>query len=183
MIPSQMSFPLASLLLSSPFSGGCGSSPASVGRLRSSSSWRYPSGLRGSTPATHDSHDFSGLPSPAGAGAVAMMVLLSPTPVQHQYFIPVVGGCRLQPRVADGVQPPLPFVQGPQPEASVAGADPLRHRPGIFIGDSGSTTPVGARRDLHPLRTVFRTHSSNPPPKTHPIRHTAAREGRWHPRF
>lgn len=41
--------------------------------------------------ATHDSHDFSGLPSPAGAGAVAMMVLLSPTPVQHQYFIPVVG--------------------------------------------------------------------------------------------
>lgn len=38
----------------------------------------------------HDSHDFSGLPSPAGAGAVAMMVLLSPTPVQHPYFIPVV---------------------------------------------------------------------------------------------
>lgn len=39
---------------------------------------------------SHDSHDFSGLPSPAGAGAVAMMVLLSPTPVRHQYFIPVV---------------------------------------------------------------------------------------------
>lgn len=40
--------------------------------------------------AEHDSHDFSGLPSPAGAGAVAMMVLLSPTPVQHPSFIPVV---------------------------------------------------------------------------------------------
>lgn len=38
----------------------------------------------------HDSHDFSGLPSPGGAGAVAMMVLLSPTPVQHPSFIPVV---------------------------------------------------------------------------------------------
>ena len=40
--------------------------------------------------AAHDNHDFSGLPSPAGAGAVAMMVLLSPTPVLHPYFIPVV---------------------------------------------------------------------------------------------
>jgi CDP-diacylglycerol--serine O-phosphatidyltransferase len=39
---------------------------------------------------SHDTHDFSGLPSPAGAGAVAMMVLLSPTPVQHPTFIPVV---------------------------------------------------------------------------------------------
>ena len=39
----------------------------------------------------HDSKDFSGLPSPAGAGAVAMLVLLSPTPVQHPSFIPVVG--------------------------------------------------------------------------------------------
>jgi CDP-diacylglycerol--serine O-phosphatidyltransferase len=38
----------------------------------------------------HDTHDFTGLPSPAAAGAVAMMVLLSPTPVQHRYFIPVV---------------------------------------------------------------------------------------------
>lgn len=38
----------------------------------------------------HDNHDFSGLPSPAGAGAVAMMVLMSPTPVQHPSFIPVV---------------------------------------------------------------------------------------------
>jgi len=40
--------------------------------------------------SAHDAHDFSGLPSPAGAGAVAMMVLLSPTPVQHPTFIPVV---------------------------------------------------------------------------------------------
>jgi CDP-diacylglycerol--serine O-phosphatidyltransferase len=39
---------------------------------------------------THDNHDFSGLPSPAGAGAIAMMVLLSPTPVKHPTFIPVV---------------------------------------------------------------------------------------------
>lgn len=38
----------------------------------------------------HDSHDFTGLPSPAAAGAIAMMVLLSPTPVQHPAFIPVV---------------------------------------------------------------------------------------------
>lgn len=40
--------------------------------------------------AAHDSLDFSGLPSPGGAGAVAMMVLLSPTPVQHPTFVPVV---------------------------------------------------------------------------------------------
>lgn len=40
--------------------------------------------------AAHDSQDFTGLPSPAAAGAVAMMVLLSPTPVQHPSFIPVV---------------------------------------------------------------------------------------------
>jgi CDP-diacylglycerol--serine O-phosphatidyltransferase len=38
----------------------------------------------------HNTSDFSGLPSPAGAGAVAMLVLLSPTPVQHPAFIPVV---------------------------------------------------------------------------------------------
>jgi CDP-diacylglycerol--serine O-phosphatidyltransferase len=37
-----------------------------------------------------ESHDFVGLPIPAGAGAIAMMVLLSPTPVQHPYFIPIV---------------------------------------------------------------------------------------------
>lgn len=41
--------------------------------------------------SAHDAHDFSGLPSPAGAGAVALLVLLSPTPVQHPSFIPVVG--------------------------------------------------------------------------------------------
>ncbi len=40
--------------------------------------------------SAHDTHGFSGLPSPAGAGAIAMMVLLSPTPVQHPSFIPVV---------------------------------------------------------------------------------------------
>ena len=38
----------------------------------------------------HDSRDFSGLPIPGGAGAIALMVLLSPTPVQHPSFIPVV---------------------------------------------------------------------------------------------
>ncbi|MCU0302590.1 MAG: CDP-diacylglycerol--serine O-phosphatidyltransferase [Thermoanaerobaculales bacterium] len=38
----------------------------------------------------HESSDFSGLPSPAGAGSTAMMVLLSPTPVRHPTFIPVV---------------------------------------------------------------------------------------------
>lgn len=39
---------------------------------------------------SHDTHDFSGLPIPGGAGAIALMVLLSPTPVQHPAFIPVV---------------------------------------------------------------------------------------------
>lgn len=39
----------------------------------------------------HDLHDFIGLPSPAGAGAVALFVLVSPSPVQHPGFIPVVG--------------------------------------------------------------------------------------------
>jgi CDP-diacylglycerol--serine O-phosphatidyltransferase len=38
----------------------------------------------------HDSVDFIGLPIPAGAGSIAMMVLLSPTPVTHPAFIPVV---------------------------------------------------------------------------------------------
>jgi CDP-diacylglycerol--serine O-phosphatidyltransferase len=40
--------------------------------------------------SVHESQDFTGLPIPGGAGAIAMMVLLSPTPVQHRYFIPVV---------------------------------------------------------------------------------------------
>lgn len=39
----------------------------------------------------HDLHDFSGLPSPGGAGAIALFVLVSPSPVQHPAFIPVVG--------------------------------------------------------------------------------------------
>jgi len=38
----------------------------------------------------HDSVDFIGLPIPAGAGAIAMLVLMSPTPVVHPAFIPVV---------------------------------------------------------------------------------------------
>jgi CDP-diacylglycerol--serine O-phosphatidyltransferase len=38
----------------------------------------------------HDDHAFQGLPTPAAAGAIAMLVLVSPTPVQHPYFIPVV---------------------------------------------------------------------------------------------
>ena len=38
----------------------------------------------------HDSVDFIGLPIPAGAGSIAMMVLLSPTPVTHPAFMPVV---------------------------------------------------------------------------------------------
>jgi CDP-diacylglycerol--serine O-phosphatidyltransferase len=40
----------------------------------------------------HDTHNFEGLPIPGGAGAIAMLVLVSPTPVQHQWFIPVVVG-------------------------------------------------------------------------------------------
>jgi CDP-diacylglycerol--serine O-phosphatidyltransferase len=38
----------------------------------------------------HSSSDFIGLPIPAGAGAIAMLVLMSPTPVTHPAFIPVV---------------------------------------------------------------------------------------------
>lgn len=38
----------------------------------------------------HTSSDFIGLPIPAGAGAIAMLVLMSPTPVTHPAFIPVV---------------------------------------------------------------------------------------------
>lgn len=38
----------------------------------------------------HHSSDFIGLPIPAGAGAIAMLVLMSPTPVTHPAFIPVV---------------------------------------------------------------------------------------------
>jgi CDP-diacylglycerol--serine O-phosphatidyltransferase len=39
---------------------------------------------------THDSLDFIGLPIPAGAGAIAMLVLSSPSPVTHPGFVPVV---------------------------------------------------------------------------------------------
>jgi CDP-diacylglycerol--serine O-phosphatidyltransferase len=38
----------------------------------------------------HESLDFVGLPIPAGAGSIAMLVLLSPHPVTHPAFIPVV---------------------------------------------------------------------------------------------
>lgn len=36
------------------------------------------------------SMNFQGLPSPAGAGSIALFVLVSPSPVQHPGFIPVV---------------------------------------------------------------------------------------------
>jgi len=39
---------------------------------------------------THESLDFVGLPIPAGAGAIAMLVLSSPSPVVHPGFVPVV---------------------------------------------------------------------------------------------
>lgn len=38
----------------------------------------------------HDDRSFIGLPIPAGAGAIALFVLVSPRPVQHPAFIPVV---------------------------------------------------------------------------------------------
>jgi len=41
--------------------------------------------------STHsDSLDFVGLPIPAGAGSISMLVLTSPSPVTHPAFIPVV---------------------------------------------------------------------------------------------
>ncbi len=40
---------------------------------------------------THESADFKGLPIPAGAAAIALLVLESPKPVSHAFFIPVVG--------------------------------------------------------------------------------------------
>lgn len=41
--------------------------------------------------STHsDSLDFVGLPIPAGAGSVSMLVLTSPSPVTHPAFVPVV---------------------------------------------------------------------------------------------
>ena len=38
----------------------------------------------------HDSLDFVGLPIPAAAGSISMLVLTSPSPVTHPAFIPVV---------------------------------------------------------------------------------------------
>jgi CDP-diacylglycerol--serine O-phosphatidyltransferase len=38
----------------------------------------------------HDSLDFVGLPIPAGAGSISMLVLSSPSPVTHPAFVPVV---------------------------------------------------------------------------------------------
>ncbi|HOC44548.1 MAG TPA: CDP-diacylglycerol--serine O-phosphatidyltransferase [Thermoanaerobaculales bacterium] len=43
------------------------------------------------TSSPHDLHDFAGLPSPAGAGSIALFVLVSPSPVKHPGFVPVVG--------------------------------------------------------------------------------------------
>jgi CDP-diacylglycerol--serine O-phosphatidyltransferase len=40
--------------------------------------------------STHEPNHFIGLPIPAGAGAISMLVLLSPSPVSHPAFIPVV---------------------------------------------------------------------------------------------
>ena len=41
--------------------------------------------------STHsDSLDFVGLPIPAGAGSISMLVLTSPSPVMHPAFVPVV---------------------------------------------------------------------------------------------
>jgi len=38
----------------------------------------------------HDIEHFKGLPIPAGAGAIAMLVLISPQPTQHPNLLPVV---------------------------------------------------------------------------------------------
>jgi CDP-diacylglycerol--serine O-phosphatidyltransferase len=38
----------------------------------------------------HESLDFTGLPIPAGAGSISMLVLSSPSPVTRPWFIPVV---------------------------------------------------------------------------------------------
>jgi CDP-diacylglycerol--serine O-phosphatidyltransferase len=40
----------------------------------------------------HSSRSFIGLPIPAAAAGIAMLVLMSPEPVSHPAFIPVVGG-------------------------------------------------------------------------------------------
>ncbi|MEJ2189837.1 MAG: hypothetical protein P8Y93_10595, partial [Acidobacteriota bacterium] len=40
--------------------------------------------------STHEPNHFIGLPIPAGAGSIAMLVLLSPSLVTHPGFIPVV---------------------------------------------------------------------------------------------
>ena len=40
--------------------------------------------------APHDSRSFIGLPIPAGGGSIAMLVLMSPAPVSHPAFMPVV---------------------------------------------------------------------------------------------
>lgn len=39
---------------------------------------------------SHDERNFVGLPIPAGAGGIAMLVLMSPSPVKHPLFVPVV---------------------------------------------------------------------------------------------
>jgi len=38
----------------------------------------------------HDDPDFKGLPIPGGAAAVALLVLISPEPVTHSAFLPIV---------------------------------------------------------------------------------------------
>ncbi len=40
----------------------------------------------------HSTHHFTGLPIPAGASAIALLVLVSPEPVQNPYFLWIVAG-------------------------------------------------------------------------------------------
>jgi len=119
----------------------------------------------------HDSLDFIGLPIPAGAGSIAMLVLLSPTPVTYPAFIPVVvafypggGGIRFRPFPADGLESPVPLVQRGQPAQEMAGADPLPHRARLLPRDSHTSRPIGPGRDLYPLRADHGSHKKGAAP-------------------
>ncbi len=101
----------------------------------------------------HDSLDFIGLPIPAGAGSIAMLVLTSPTPVTHPAFIPVVVAFVLGLSLLMVSNLPYPSFKGVNLPQEMAGTDPLSYRPGLFAHHADASRPVGSGRHLHSLGT------------------------------
>lgn len=98
-----------------------------------------------------DSLDFIGLPIPAGAGSIAMLVLTSPSPVTHPAFIPVVVAFVLGLSLLMVSNLPYPSFKGCQPEAKMASPYPLSRRPCFFAHYFDASFLIDFGRHLHHL--------------------------------